>query len=807
MAGKATTLQTNFTGGEISERALGRFDLAKYPNSVKLLENFLIYQLGGGMYRPGTRYVAAVKYSAKKTRLIQFQYSTEQSYAIEVGDQYMRFYSYVNGAGGQLVKTLSDVSAWVTATAYVVGDYVKEAGVIYYCIVAHTSAGAFATDLAANRWVAQSIVEIPTPYLEAEIFDLQFTQKDDTMYIVHKTYAPRKLTRTNSVTFSLAVAPIIRGPFRDTNVTTTTITPSADTGAGITLTASTAIFQSGHVGSLWRVKNGVVKITAYGGPTSVTATVQAEPSGTAGNLGTGPGATTDWAEGAFSEVRGYPTCVNFHEQRLYYGSTPTDSQTVWGSFVAAFDNFKTDASDDSAAVAFLLVAEQANKIRWLSSIARALQNGTAAGTHSMSSGTTGSPITADNINAQQDTNYGVLAMRPQKISSYLYYVQKNSFQLRELVYDFLSDRQKSNDMTLLADHILRDGSGAYDIAHQQSPNDRIWVVRTDGQIAVLTRNPEQEVIGWSRLIAGTSSGLPGKFESVAITENDRADDTVWVVVKRKINGSWVKYVEYFMPEDFTDYFDPVRVDSSLTLDSPITITGATKANPCVVTAPSHGLSNGDQVKIDNVQGMTELNGKIYKVKNVTANTVELTNTDNENINSSSYTTYLEGGELRKMVTVITGLSHLNGETVTVQTDGGIPAAQTTYTVSGGQITLQAKAAVVHVGLAYTGKLRLLKLNDGSIPSGQAKSRRIYLSTMRVYRSLGIKIGKDFSNLRPVHFNEPNQTLGKPPDLVTGDVEKFFNTGWSSEDEIAIQQDQPLPLFILAIILRSEVEEK
>lgn len=800
MAGKATFAQTNCTAGEISPKAFGRFDLSKFANAVKKLENFLIYQLGGAMFRPGTRYVGGVKDSTKSTRLIQFQYSTLQSYILEIGDQYMRFYTN----SGQLVLTTSDVSAWVTTTAYVVGNFVKQSSTVYYCIVAHTS-GVFATDLAAGKWVAQTKYELPTPYLEADVFELQVAQKDDTMYIVHPSYAPRKLQRTSATTFTLTAVAFVRGPFRDANITSTTITPSSATGA-TNLTASAALWQSGHIGSFWKVKDGVVKITAFTDSTHVAGTVQAEPDGTAGNLGT-TSAVTTWSEGAFSDVRGYPSSVAFHEQRLYYANTTTDTQTFWGSYTAAFDNFKTDANDDAAAVAFLIVADQANSIRWISSVAKALQNGTAGGTFSASSGTIGSPITADNVNVQQDTNYGVFPVKPVRISSYLYYLQKNGFQLRELTYNYLVDRQVSNDMNLLADHILRDGGGAVECKHQQSPNDRIWIVRGDGQIAVLTRNPEQEVMGWSRIVAGESSSVAGRFESVAIITNDEADDQIWVVVKRKINGSWVKYVEYFTEEEFDDYFDAVRVDASLTYDSPKTISGATKANPVVITATSHGFSNGDQVKIDNVDGMTELNEKIYLIKNVTTHTFELTNTDEENIDGTAYTTYLENGEVRKMVTAVTGLSHLEGEQVAVTVDGGVPSSTQIYTVSSGAIALVRKAAVIHVGLAYEGTLQLLKLSDGALPTGQTKSRRIYLSTLRVFRSLGIKIGKTEDSLKPVYFGRPNDPLGRPPELVTGDVDKFVNFGWSDEDEIVIRQDQPLPLFILAIVLRSEVEEK
>ena len=77
-------------------------------------------------------------------------------------------------------------------------------------------------------------------------------------------------------------------------------------------------------------------------------------------------------------------------------------------------------------------------------------------------------------------------------------------------------------MTLLADHILRDGGGAVQMARQESPNDRLWIPRPDGQMAILTRNVEQQVFGWVRFIAGATSGGNGTYNSVAIKPVDGA---------------------------------------------------------------------------------------------------------------------------------------------------------------------------------------------------------------------------------------------------------------------------------------------
>jgi len=74
-----------------------------------------------------------------------------------------------------------------------------------------------------------------------------------------------------------------------------------------------------------------------------------------------------------------------------------------------------------------------------------------------------------------------------------------------------------------------------------------------------------------------------------------------------------------------------------------TITGITQADPGVVTATAHGLSDGDKVKISGVSGMTEVNDQIYVVANKAANTFELTDSEGVDVDTSGYTAYTSGG--------------------------------------------------------------------------------------------------------------------------------------------------------------------
>mgnify|MGYP003643098504 FL=1 len=81
-------IQTNFTAGEISPRLFGRIDLAKYNNGAKVIENAIVQTHGGLTRRAGTRFADEVKNSARPPRLVEFQYSTEQSYVLEIGSEH-----------------------------------------------------------------------------------------------------------------------------------------------------------------------------------------------------------------------------------------------------------------------------------------------------------------------------------------------------------------------------------------------------------------------------------------------------------------------------------------------------------------------------------------------------------------------------------------------------------------------------------------------------------------------------------------------------------------------------------------------
>lgn len=815
---RTSFMMTNFSSGEFSPLLEGRVDISKYYNAAKIIENFIVTAYGGIEETPGTKFTAEVKDSSKKTRLFEFQFSTIQAYILEIGDQYIRFFKDQGSiAEGDKVITGATQADPVVITSNAHG-YSNDDEVLINEIVGMTELNGkrfIVANKTANTYeltdkdgvdidgtgytayvsdgVSNKVVEISTPYLEAELFELQFAQSADTLYIVHNNHAVRKLTRTSHTSWTLTVVDFQNGPYLPSNITATTIFPSSDTGNGITLAASTGIFQSGHIGSSWRIKDGWVKITAFASSTSVTANVQPDEDGSAGDLDTGPAAVTDWSEGAWSDVRGYPACVTFHEQRLSFASSIDKPQTFWASKSQNFERMDAGASDDNALI-YTIASEQVDAIRWLSA-GNVLEQGTVGGVFGMRS-TSDAPLTPTNVKVTKDTTYGSAFTLPKIIGSFVYYLQRNLKTLRELSlnFDLYGDNRLAKDMTLLAEHITG-RNGIVEISYQQSPHNVLWCVRADGQIATLTRQIDQEVVGWSRQITD------GLYESVAVIPSTTYDE-VWVAVKRTINGVTRRYVEYFTePKDrITEQEDYFFVHSGLTLDNPIVITGATQADPVVVTAVAHGMLNGGQAVIRNVVGMTELNKRKFKIKNKTANTFEITDSTDNNIDGTEFSAYVSGGEARKAVTTISGLDHLEGKTVDILVDG---ATHPQEVVSNGSITLDAAYGEVHVGLPYLPKLKTLRPEVQTAEgTAQGKTKRVVNVTVRVYETLGFRVGTD-SKQDDALFDRPFTDQAEP--IFTGDKKLQFPAGYNKEGNILITQPYPLPLNILAIILQINVE--
>lgn len=279
----------SFNAGELSPLLDGRYDLEKYYSGCRTLENFIVLSQGGVTKRPGTKYIASTKTAADAAMITSFEFSVTQAYILEFGDEYIRFYK----DGGQIQN---------------------DAGTAPY--------------------------EISTPYDITDLFELQFFQSADTMYIVHEDYAPRKLTRTGHTAWTLTTVDFQRGPFLDENITDTTVTATGYTIAADATAETFTITGSGDLSDIFTDnKNFVVGgSTANDGTWTVSSTNAADPFiiTVTGNI------TSDVDDGSIIIVDGTVTLTastalfdtTNHIGALWQVSHTVDSESASGSFTS-----------------------------------------------------------------------------------------------------------------------------------------------------------------------------------------------------------------------------------------------------------------------------------------------------------------------------------------------------------------------------------------------------------------------------------------------------------------------------------------
>jgi hypothetical protein len=151
-------------------------------------------------------------------------------------------------------------------------------------------------------------------------------------------------------------------------------------------------------------------------------------------------------------------------------------------------------------------------------------------------------------------------------------------------------------------------------------------------------------------------------------------------------------------------------------------------------------------------------------------------------------------------TSITGLTWLEGQTVSILADG---AEHPQRTVASGAVTLDWPASLVHVGLPIQADLQTLPMAVAAQAFGQGRQKNISRVWLRVYRSSGIMAGPSFERL--VEFKQRQaEPYGTPPALRSDEVQIDLQPSWGSGAQVCIRQSKPLPLTVVSMTMEAEV---
>lgn len=802
---KSQVSQVNFNAGVLGPYMFARADFARYASGLRRMENFVPTLQGPAVKRPGFRFASEIGASASEARLSRAIFSQTDSYILEWGNQTLRFYT----DRGVVVEAAKTITALTSASpgvftsnahGFLNGQRIRIAGLVgptalngrdftvrnqttntftledmWGAAVNTTSLPAYVSGGTASRHYS-----IATPYTLSDLvgsdgaFRLSMVQSADTFYVCVPGYQTRKLTRSAPTSWSLTAFEPTGGPFKTVDADTTiTVYASAQTGTGITLTASSGIFQASHVGSLflleqkltdanpaWEVgkaitsgavvrsqghwykalnsattgsitpshtegarfdgQSGVqweyqhsgygwVRITAFTSATQVSADVVSLIPDQA--VGSG-NASTRWAFAAWSAVDGWPTHVAFYRERLaFFRGTE-----AWFSVPLDFENYaERDAGIIANDSAFRLDfrSGQNDAIQWVS-VGPDLLIGTEGGEFAIAETSNATGFGPDNRAALKGPGYGSRRVEPINLNDAVLYVQNSGRIVRELRFAFETDGYVSLDRTILA-HDIADGR-VVRLAWAPEPFSVAWAVTRAGELLGYTYNREQDVYGWHTHPIGGS----GFVEDVqCIPSPDGAYWETYVIVRRTINGQTKRYLEY-MAEAWSEKRHEAK--DMHYVDSGLTYAGSA-------------------------------------------------------------------------VSTLSGLEHLEGQSVRVFADAVDRGA---FTVTGGSVTLPVSVTTAQAGLPYTATLQSLPY---SMPG---MVHRIVRGFVRLWASIGLKFGAASATRDEVDF----RSAGIP---VTTAIPPFFGVkeapgfpgGFGRDESWLLEHDYPTALTVTGVYWEAE----
>lgn len=747
-------LLTSFNNGVVTPHIDARSDVDKYASSCRILENMLPWVYGDVERRPGTEFIAEAKVNTTGVRMIPFIFSAVISYMCEFGNFYIRF--YYNGA-----PLLSGGAP----------------------------------------------VEVTSPYGQGELAALQIHQIGDTMWIVHPSHAPRKLTRTSATAFSLDTITFENGPFRrrndienDDSVTMTSdVTAIGDDG---TLTASSATFEAGHVGSIWKlVQSKTTMSLSHSSFQADTASAGIDVRGPWSFRGdaSSPGtcklernvnaagweihrilsllaSTTSTITGTEDEAKVQYRIRTFAASGTMAGDLTLEDPLQNG--IVRVDSF-TSSTVVNITVLEVLVAAAA-ELRW------------AEGAWS---GVRGYPTAV--VFFEGRICYGGTATDPQTVWL------SGSDQYED--FEVGSDDADSFALPLTATNRIR-WLAALDALIVGTSGDE-WRIASTRLEETLTPDEfnarRQTTYGGKTIqpIQANASVLFVDFVGRKIREfTYNADQQSFVApdlteLAEHITATGIIGMAYQRNPDSIVWC--VLTDGSL-----VSMTYQRSQN--VVAWADHPMQSG--VKVESVAvmpGATEDEVWILAVRTIEGATKRYIERMKTRVFATQADAFFVDSGLvydGSETATFSGLDHLEGETVKILGDGAVFTPQV---VANGSVTLDTAVSKAVVGLAYRYILKPMRIDlntrGGSSKGSFKKIAEMYISFLN---TLNAQYGKSVDALFDIPWRSEEEYT-TPPDLFTGDKKVVVDGGFDSEDPIMISGDDPLPCTVRSLAVDIE----
>lgn len=724
MANVLRTVYTNFSSGELNPLLVTRTDASAYFNGAKQLKNWYLLDEGGLMRRPGTTYKATL---AGESRVIPFIFSNDEMAVFVLSNNRLDIF---DSNGASIQANITSNCNWTTA----------------------------------------------------KLFELNYAQFGDTVFIAHRDNPTVKIVRSSATNFAASIFAFEEDdtvtvnsinkttqPFYKYAASAITLTPSGTTGNTVTITASASTFVSGHNGTYLLIGGKQAKIVGFTNATTVTVTIlEALPN---------TNAQADWAEQLISAVHGFPQAVTFHDNRLWFAGIRDKPAGVIASQVGGYFNFEIGTGLAAEGIDVTVTGDRINEVRHLVS-SRNLQLFTDGGEYFVPTSSDTSAVTPSNIIFMRQTPYGCNRAKPIIFDGATIYAQKNGRSIREYLFSDVESAYASTSISILASQVIDNPVDMTMITGSSTrPEQFAFFTNTDGTLALFHSIRAEKIAGWTSWSTRTGD----KFTSItAVNEN------LFCVTSRVIGGSTIFTLEKFAEDD------------SLTLDSSGITTLSQQGAPKV----NGGSQSGSSLNVDGYTSAPNPNDLISIAGNSREYIIQTVNAT-----ASGFTLVLNQALAASpandaVITIVEGRLHNTPahltSTVVYAVDGTMALGEFTTTNSDTVTFNEAHAAGVIIGFNYTPILETMPI-DKDIQNGPltGQIKRISRAVIDVADTLNIALQASDSSAKSLVIRQVNFNVTQSVAKVTGKKEFYF-LGYDREPTVKITQTEPLPLKVLGM---------
>lgn len=540
--------QAGFNGGEISPTLYARTNIEKYQSSAKVLKNFMVKAHGGLEKRGGSYFIAPVVENIHPSRLIKFQFSENQGYALEFGNKVMRVISH---------------DGLVTSSS---GD----------------------------------VFELETKYDIDCVWQMKIEQSADVVFIFHPLHMPTMLKRYGHDDWKMEemiFKPIVKAPENlsakastvgETNYKYKVTAIFEETGeeslpAEVSILSKT-LSSENTVTLTWDKVLGCKKYSIYrfaSGMYGWISTIVDEDSKSSvemmdDNVKIDFNVTPPTSRNPFDEPGKYPSTGAIYEQRMGMAATLEDFELIELSKPSNYNNFTmSNPLLDDDAISVRASGRKVNTIFDFIPLKDLLLT-TANGIWKMTSSSETNYLSPKSCKVKQQNVYVCENITPLVIGNTALFMADGK--VRTLGYSLESDGYDGNDISIFASHLFDDRQlVAWDYVSRTS---QVWFAFADGGIVTMTFVPEHQLFAFTRY------ETQGWFESIC-TVRDDYEEVIFAVVMREIDGVLKRYIEKFVinknVRTKTDDFLFLDCASELVSSSPVTkISGLDYIEGCEV---------------------------------------------------------------------------------------------------------------------------------------------------------------------------------------------------------------------------------